>query len=574
MGLLDSFRPRVALRVSPARPLPGQPLEMEVLVDSSRRTRLHRLEILISQVAGAAGGPAEPGGFRLHAELARDQWLPPGRSSFLARAALPAQAKPDYLGRHISLSTLAEVRLIRRWRTDVTRAFAIRVAAAPESTWSEPIVFTSRSEGRNPYIEGSLDRGVLVPGGTLTGRVSVLGTSAQSMTVTLQAREQTGGQEFDGPSWAISVPGPFEDGTAHPFGMQVPLALVPSYATRTTRLRWEVILRAQRRLSRDLELRIPVRVAQGEASGDHRAPPLVGSERVARLWEAVAQAHGARFDGVRMTHSAGDVSLEMMAVGDGDEPGVEARIAHPDLGLAIEVLPRRGLRRVLRGMAFAELGEGWADRYAVEVRDRAQGLALLQRIAPRAGERLGRLDDRMTVLLAIGVRDDAQALDDLLVTAMDLAESLRTASGWLPLPGPFGDRRAEWDEAAARADARFHPGLPTLVANDGRWRAHAQWSDEGLGRSMIEVDAMQPIDASFVLDTAALEADQLLPDALRGEIRSLAEALRAVGALRIESGGVICTLDILVTAPAELLARVDQVERLVRLLRTDLGPYR
>jgi len=558
VGLLDRLRPRIALSTAPAAPsVVTEQLVLEVAIDAPRAERVDRVEVWLTQTVRVPGGSSETS--RVYLVLAKGHRLRRGTQRLRRSVRMPQEILADHDGERIGVETIAEVRLVRPWRVDARRRFRLRIAAPPAAPEVTPRAFTTLRDGDAPRLEAAIDRDQLVPGGTVAGRVGMLGGDADSVSVTLRARESWDGRTTDGHSWAITLPGPVVAGASAAFAFGVPAAAVPGYTTARSGLRWELVVHAERRLARDLTLTIPVTLVRGEPDPSVGAAPLVGGERVARLWDGVARDHGAGFDGVGISATVGTCRVRVEP--DEGGAGVRAVVEHPDLGLDLRVGSRRGLRRIWASRP--QESWGGAGR-SLECREPHQGRAYAEQVLAPAGALLVQAGDLRAELFASGAGDDARLVARSLAAAIGLAERYEAAAPTVPMPSAFAGTRAAFLRAADDHDARFAPGRPRLAARDGSWSAEVRGE-----RLVVTVRAPSPIDAAHHLDTARPSEPELPRDA-RGPFARL----RARGGRLRVSGGEGTLEGPVVSDPEEWLAVVTDLRALLRVLRTETGPYR
>ncbi len=568
MSLLPRFRPRVALYAEPLELAAGERVQLHVRIDAPRPRKIERADLWLRQTVRSSKGLGTR--FHLHAPLSGPRTLPEGVTDLEARAQIPHSALPDHRGRRLGVSTVVEVSLASRWRFDVSRSFQLRVRGGPYQGSVEPLVFSSRSPGRDdPHLEGSLDRSVLRPGGMLSGRVAAVGADCRRLDVYLVATEHDDQGAHPSGRWRLRVDRPLNDGESVPFAMSVPKDVTPSFVAWGASLKWSVELHADRAFARDLALRIPVTVALGSGSPEPLTEaPMVGDERVAALWQRVAQHTGATFDGGALHDRIGDVTLRVRPKPN----GIEARLAYPSLGIALEGGERDGLQRLAgsfsdRGKVPA-LGDHWNQHFYATAREPAQARAFLVRSLGRlVALRFHAADDQGLTLAVDASRDDGSELERLVRLARRVAERIPEATLEIPIPAELD--HGAWEQAALALEARLSPGPPRLEAESGAWTIDTRWPEEGHPFTRLSARATTPIDER-------LHADSILglPDALSRDARPLAEALAESGRLLIGASEVALEIPGLTPEPATLEPTVGRLTRLVRHLRVDEGPYR
>lgn len=564
MGLLPRFRPRIGLHVRPMELMAGGMMELFVSVDAPRPRKVTGVDLWLEQSVRTSRGVGSR--FRLHAPLSGPRALDEGRTEFTSTARIPASALPDHRGQRVVVSTVARVVLGSRWLFDVKRSFQLRVRGSAYGGAVEPLLFSSRVAGRDdPYLEGSLDRSVLRPGGMLSGRVAAAGADCRKLEVHLVATETDGQGPHPSGRWRLRVNRELKAGESVPFAMSIPADVTPSFRTGRAALGWAVELQADRAFARDLTLRIPVTVALGSDEPEPLTEaPMVGNERIAALWQRMAQHTGTTFDGGALRDRIGEVEL---TVRPGAE-GIEARLTFPTLGIDLEGGEREGLRRVTGRGKVPALGERWNRLFYASAREPAQAQVFLARALGRlVAVRFHAADDEGLTLAIDAPHDDGSELERMVRLARRVAERIPDAAEAMPMPG--GLDRDGWERAAEALEARLSPGPPRLRATDGAWTIDTRWPEEGEPFTRLSAGARTPIDERF--HTGSTEE---LPEALSRDARPLAEWLAREGRLHIAADEVALELPGLTEEPATLEPAIDRIGRLLRLLRVDDGPYR
>lgn len=564
MDLFPRFRPRVALLAKPLELTAGEQVELRVRVDAPRPRKIERADLWLRQLVRSSKGTSKR--FELHAPLCGSRTLPEGLTELTSFARIPSSALPDHAGRWVGVSTVVSVSLMSRWRFDVKRSFQLRVRGTEHTGSSEPLIFSSRSRGRDePHLEGSLDRSVLWPGGMLTGRVAAIGADCRRLEVYLVVTEEDGTAARPGGRWRLRVDRELKAGESVPFAMSVPAGVTPTFRSDRAAVAWAVELHADRAFARDLTLRIPVKMAPSAmAPGASVSAPKVGDERVAALWERVAAQTGSTFEGGVLRDRVGPVDLTI-------RPGAEALEAHlafPALGIDLVGGEREGLRRLVGAGKVPALGDHWNRHFYAGAREPAQAEAFLGcALGHLVAVRFHSADDSSLTLTVDAKRDDGSALERLLRLSRRVAERIPDAAKKLPVPTGFD--RAIWERAALALEAELWPGPPRLDAVSGAWILGTRWPERGEPLTRVSAKPTTPIDERLHGDSASE-----LPEALGRDARPLAEALAADGRLRIAMDEVVLEIPGLTEDPAALEPALDRLARLVRLLRVDAGPYR
>ena len=223
----------------------------------------------------------------------------------------------------------------------------------------------------------------------------------------------------------------------------------------------------------------PVTVHRGEAAAvEVRAPPEVGSERVAALWRQVGAASGLTLvDGI-LTGASGGARVSVWRELSGRRgPIVIGEIDLPDLRIGLRLDGRRMLPRARdqrHGELLAErLHSAFREAGAVSATD------LHIRCAARgSGTRKG-------------------PLAAFVNAVVDLARQLAAVRAELPASGRLAGEMDVWSAAARALGARLEAAGPSLRGErDGLpFEIGVAWSDEGEPESLeVVVSAPAPID--------------------------------------------------------------------------------
>lgn len=549
-------RPRIAL-VAPRTIETGGEVELRALLDCAAPVPVRGIEL---DVIGRAvwmthsqyGDQRNASDFhRAGATLFAGGELPPGRQSLAARVRLPAGLPGSYRGRRIHVEYVARIAVDIPWWPDAVEVFELHVADGGPARGGRPAIAESSPEGpvgRAPYLELSVPTTELAPGSRLELAASlgnVEHNRYRRLELELVAVETATGFLAGGTSersasrWVVDLER-LREGAPVRTRIGLPDDLVPAFDLERIRLRWILRARARVAWSRDVVVELPVSVRAARARPlEVRAPPEVGSGRVAGLWREVGDELGlALADGV-LSGAVGRARIAVWRELSGRSgPLLTGEIELPDLRIGLRLDGRRRspaardrrqgelLARRLAG-AFREAGAVTADDRRVRCTSRASGA----RRAPLASF------VRAVLALARGLEETCAAL-----------------------PPPAGVDLDPWNAAAAALRADLEPAGPGLRGErEGiAWSLGLIWSDGGEPEAIgVELAAPALIDRRHHLRWAEWDprpTDEAVA-ALCDDARSLEIDRAALRARYAREAG-----------PAHAAARLPTLVALVRAL--------
>ena len=583
-------RPLVELRL-PREVRAGDELQAEIRLKAKRPVRV--ASVFFTLRGQERSGPATYPFLRLQAELLTPEVLPSGETRLRCRATIPADAPPRYEGSpHYQVEYLADIHVDVPWWPDRRVSYVVPVRPRDEPLPDEePYHFSTRPAGPLPgkmHLEGIVDRRVLLPGGTISGRVALSNIAAiryRELTLDLIGEETMHGLRREGKRYSLRLPLPTADGDPIDFRMRVP-DVAPTFQGHHGRLDWKLVLTAVGR-GGEMRVPIPVRIAVPGENAEARqlatALPSIGNRRVAELWERIGAAERFRLEDDALVSEEGAVTMRLGRAHRGRE-GVflEATLHYPSLGMGLDGGLRTGFQRVL---ALGEPGEGFFREHYVAGRDDDQarefGDALFAAWAPP--HRVDDLHDEALTLSRAGGTEDPPAITETLRLLRRLAARLEALRQDLPLPRAFADAGEAWEALAEELEGGALARGPMEIAGrlDGVPVAlRTEWSDEG-PTHRLEARPAHALEPTFVASRVAeLDAGDTK---LSAEARTLARALLErtaeegeVRTLEVEAERLQLPLaqGVALQDPRPHLADLRRLLRLGAALRAGAGPYR
>lgn len=488
-------RPRLSM-IAPRSIETGREVELRAIVDCAAPVSVRGIGV---DVVGRAvwltssqyGDQRQTSDFfRATAPLFAGGELAAGRLALPARVRVPTGLPGSYRGRRIHIEYVASVRVDIPWWPDAAESFDLHVAAPDTAAPARPIIIYSSPDGpggRAPYFELSLPTTGLVPGTRLEIAASfsnVEHNRYRALEIELCALETIDGFLAGGTSersatrWIAELDG-LREGEPFRTRVVVPLDMAPAFDVDRIRLTWLLRARARVGWGRDPVVEVPVTVHRVEAAAVAvRAPPEVGSERVAALWRRVGAASGLTLvDGVLSGASGGARVSIWRELSGRRGPLVVGEIDLPDLRIGLRLDGRRKLPRARdqrQGELLAErLDTAFRDAGAVSAAD-----LHIRCTARGSGTRRGPLAAFVTAVV-------------------DLARQLMAVRAELPAPARLTGEIDAWSASARALGARLEAAGPSLRGErDGlAFEIGVGWSEEGEPAALeMIVRAPGPID--------------------------------------------------------------------------------
>jgi hypothetical protein len=378
-----------------------------------------------------------------------------------------------------------------------------------------------------------------------------------------------------------------QEGAPIPFRFRLPGHIPPSFGSRLWRLAWYFEARAHVRWRSDVRLRIPVTLIPGsqKPSAEGRrypAPPSVGSERVEKIWHAVAAELGLQHEEGALRGSRGDVTYEVRREHRG-RSGVflVGEVSYPSLHLALGIRPAKGLDRALRkGVQLGD--EAWDRRHVVRGRDEAQ-------VATVVGALRGALivfqgttmDDEHAILDVRGAGQNHRRLLAFCRAVTGFSIALEPARSSTPPPASMTAALPGWRELGRRLGAPLETarmavsgeldGLPAEVVTE--------WSQQGEAlRTLLRIEPNLSVSPELEVHLEADgEGETSLEEwpAARGEVRALlASLLDGAHSLDVRTKEIRLAMDAPINDPVPLVGRLADMARLSLMFRPGSGPFR
>jgi hypothetical protein len=353
-------RPKVSVYAA-KRAVPGEKLGVELVLASKSETPVDFIETKLignEHVTVGAGRYQSTHATETLSLAAREgpQVLSPGEHRYRYTFDVPRDATPSYLGGRCSATYGIAVHVSVPWWPDRHAAFAVPMVALPSTTPLElkPSIVSS-SDGPQPgqvYVEATIDRSVLEPGGEIAGAVSVSNTAAhriRRVIVSLVSIEWTreprrvlaAGTRLS----AILVDGTPPEGEPSHFKLRVPEVASPTLRGRSFTLDWQLEVRVDLAFSEDLLLHVPLVVKLPPPGEPPRAPGryhAIGRDRFGLVWAAVATKLGMTLDedGQTLRSAANEASLAVRRTHGAKAYALSVELGWPKLGIDLHVTER------------------------------------------------------------------------------------------------------------------------------------------------------------------------------------------------------------------------------------------
>ncbi|MFO0611798.1 MAG: hypothetical protein U0414_04360 [Polyangiaceae bacterium] len=391
---------------------------------------------------------------------------------------VPHDAPPSYKSDSAEISYEIAVHVDIPWWPDRRDAYVVRVLVPPsERREAEPAArYTSHPEpeGKDLFIEASLETLDLVPGQNVEGAVSLANVAhhrVKGVDLALVAIESPLVQSSLGPAevlrstWTL-VDGKPSEGQPVRFAIEIPKAETPDFETPFISLTHSLEVRARISLGRDQTISLPARVsAAGSVRKARKArPAALGSDKRAANWQRALAALGrpeveiVSVDPVsdEAVLASGGRTLRVSAELRGDEGSfLVARAAWPSLGLGLSLRDRRW-----KDLGGIDLGGEWDERFVVRGRDPEQIKLFLDARTRRYLEAFAdvSITDREGYVAVKGSSHKAKPLGQFLGAAIDFDAWLGEAYASVPPPPALADAAPAWSDFASKWGATFHPG--------------------------------------------------------------------------------------------------------------------
>ena len=608
MALLKT-RPKVRLRV-PNEIRPGEAFTATVLLDCKREVPVEFVKVRLHGLETWTVGSGKHSTTRKHvlvnlgAQLSGERTLSAGRHELPVKIPLPKDLPPSFQGRSGRIEYELAVHVSVPWWPDRRSEFEIHVV--PDEVQSPPMspqIYSSRVEGpadREAHAEMSVSSSWTRAGEVVRGAFALSNVAHNrysEATVGLVGTEVL----YNGPHtyreleylrYRVRV-GIEEaaEGEMLPFQFRLPPDAMSQIARKRAprnrnglvSLRWELELRVGIRWGRDLVLRVPFEVfPKSKKPGDapaRLAPPIVGSDRLKELWQRIGQPHGLAYGMQTLTREFDQTHLTIRREHLGrDGIHLIAELRYPDLHLALEIEPAKGLK-MLGGVQVGH--DDWDRAHHVLARDPAQAIALLKDLVPRmAGPTVRRMDDQQLLLSFRDAGQKPAVLRKFVASAVRLAEHIEVVRRRLPPPSGLVSALPEWQDLATRISGALETARMRITGQAGALATEVRVAFDKKGNPMhtwLSVAPSTPLDEEHLFQWDKSSGDIAAPRS--GEAGELIRAA-ANGAeeLSIDRERVSVKLGLLGIDPGVRAVSVEQklsrIARLVQVLRGEAGPYR
>lgn len=599
---LVKHRPEVTLH-APRFLVPGQSAVLEARVRADRSVPVDYVRIDLSGTERATHGSGKSqttdrtSVLALAANVMGEGELPRGTHRFPCRFDLPPDLPPSYSGRRVGTEYTATVRVSIPWWPDRVEHFVITVVPsavagreAESKVWSSDV---HGPRGTGPHLEVGLAGDVVVPGDVLSGTVALSNVAhnryekVRLALCLLETKYDSAGRDrgtVRAREWVASVPAERAgEGERIPFNLAVPKVSWPTWRSRLWSLAWSLEVRAEIAWARDLTIEVPIEVLASGSSvhaSEEPTTPVVGAERIQRLWSRVAAEVGLSFDGSTMQGRVGDVSIGVRREHRGpDGLHLVGEIRYPSVHLGIDGGLVSGFRRLIGGgVSFGDArwdGEHYiAGRDPVQVRSFGVVLFALLR-----QHRVSDFDDEHIEIERADTGTGYESLRAFAASLRQLALTVPRARDAIPPPEAMEPHVESWQALARELSGQLEL---SRMAVAGRYRGFGcevftDWSTEGEARrTAVVLRSPFPIDAEDRFGwTPRTELDGYASRLPRGA----PELLEALGeeALSWAVGEEAVTVSLPAPLPEPapvVLPRLEVMARLIGLLRREAGPYR
>lgn len=597
---LIKHRPAIRLLLAPEI-LPGEEFVATVVIDARREVPIKDLVVELTGTEEGTVGSGESAVrqswqiCRLRAVLSEKTTLEPGRTDFKCRFVVPAGAPPSYNGTRGTVEYLVAVRAAIPWWPDAKRTFEINVGMGGEAPSHEgnAVVFSSRPAGpaaREPHIECSLANNVVAAGDVITGAVALGNTefnryagislAIRGLETVHLSRRRTATKELRRYEAHVQTDSELEEGKPYPFRIRLPADPPPTYTSRLWSLGWEIDVRAKISWASDLRISVPIVVIpkrfRTPATARRLAPPDVGSERLQRIWAAVAEDTGLALEGAVLRGAVGDVHIEIGREHRGRQ-GIHmaATLTYPSLGLGLRIQPYRMFQW---GAAGIELDDRRFDKdHHVTCREHAQGERLFASFAPHlTAFRDVQMDDTAARLETRGAGASKSKLLGFARTALSVARGIATARDRVPPPAPLTEQLPAWRALADELGGQLCAGDMSVTGEVLGMTAIVRTVFDADGKpsgTEIEVELDRTIDERHRMVGTGDSVDAF--SALPGDAARLARQVFG-DAHELDIGADRIRLRVFppVSEPVRLAGRARRVGQLAAALLGGAGPYR
>jgi hypothetical protein len=586
-------RPKVRVFLTPRRPIPGDSVRADIELTSTSETPVDDIEVRLTGDERRYRGSTMAGNVSIphyathrHADLVAHlgkSTLTEGVHRRSITFAIPPTAPPAYQSGTAAVEWTLKLRVDIPWWPDRRAGFQVGVVTAPlHDVVDAPRTFSSSNgpQGRDLYLEASLDRSTFALGDVVSGAVSLSNVAYHRVSKVIVAcvameravvASSVGTREVARLETLVRE-GKIEEGASMPFRFRFPEEATCTFRGECVAVDWTFEVRAVLSLARDVTMAVPIVVGRPASDrrdeAPHRVSP-VGRDRRALIFAEAARRAG-------WDHEPGEERLTRAIDGATIEFGVEHRggegrwlvgtVRWPDLGLGLRVVEKRWIDR-LRGNAV-ELERAFGERFRITVREPAQAESLLDAPARAAvlAFRQVTIEDTGAWLSDPGAAHTLDELQKFADRVLVAARALTNAARNIPPPEKMAAHLDAWRAFADGSNGRLVVGEMSV-------------RDATIDRERVDVitrwESDRPIGARVCVHTRAKTvADDARPaiDALRTELGTFDVVFGPIDETRVLQWDLSAPVD----DPRALEPTIFRLTEVARLARAErgVGPYR
>lgn len=572
---------------------PGERFEVEVVLESKTVTPTDFTHVRLVGTERVVVGEGK-GSYLSHYDIVRLQAveparvLTPGEHRKRYSFDLPANAPASMTGLRCVVHYAFSVHVSVPWWPDRRATFVLPVVPPPSSALGGTPRIVSSSDGPRAgqiYIEASIDRDVIEPGGTITGAVSIVNTATHRIrrtTIALVALEtitKPGPYQYEAQRYALTLAeGQPPESDPMPFRLLVPPQIAPSLDASSFKWRWQLEVRAVIAFGTDVVMRVPLSIERAPVGAAVRPPGryfLVGRDRFARVWQDVAVRLGMTFDPDASTLRArsGEASLALRRVYDGNAYRLQLDFAWPSLGLDMSVTERAWNPIGMLASSWTSEHSTANARFTMRSREHAQLAAILD------AKMLGALVDYSGVnvhdagaQMGVGIAGTSgSSLEGWCRMALALLRRWDELGRQVPAPALMAAALPAWRAFAQTTGGKLEVGSMSLrdaTIGVDRFHLETHWRD---------ATAVDHTRVTFMLEPPLERATSIADPALSAAARETWNALaKDRPTLDVSSDRVSWRIDGAVADPQTLTPALELAAQLVRALRgrPQSGPFR
>jgi hypothetical protein len=464
----------------------GQDVGVEIVVTAEEPVKVEYIDAHITGHQGWRVGSGKNAVTMRHeyptltARLRGEGQLATGTSRYQTHFRLPADMPPSHAMAPAWAYLELFVRVAIPWWPDGKYKFTLPVrSSAPPSIAREPYAIRSTPSATEPRLEVSLASTQLIAGESVVGSVAVFHVDDRkprelelSLVPSFKLYRGRSIRERRGNTLGVTVEIPAGGaGTSVPFRFRLPSDITPTFTTLTHDLRWWLVAKTGSFFRGKLELAVPLHIydaAAAEKSERLTVAPRLSDERITAAFAAFAAQHGWQQtadpdDPEQLVYEreAGDSTL-LLGYSYRGEAGsfLVARVAHPPLGLGLDVTPSSRLREMFTSDIEIDLDD-WDRAHHVFARSPIQTQPYLRATASAVMQ-------ARSVLGLMRNWNDHELVFERQVAAIEPADLVRAATVLDALapalrapidpPAELAVDIGAWKQLAKRLDGQLSPG--------------------------------------------------------------------------------------------------------------------